>query len=168
VRSGSSSPYDRITAESTRRRLEMRSGLAGGGIALAVGALVALGAAGSADDGATDPVPGGEVDPTRVTVESADREPQRGGKRGRQALTYFEVPTPIEVPPKTDVEVVLSRCPRGSKAVTGYFDPEKPGTFLHRSRPAPGSARMWTIAAYNSTDTTGRVTFGLVCLSKVK
>jgi hypothetical protein len=146
----------------------MRSGLAGAGLALAVGALVALAATGSVDDGAADPGPGGKVDRTRVTVEPIDREPQRGGKRRRQALTYFEVPTPIEVPPKTDVEVVLSRCPRGSKAVTGYFDPEKPGTFLHRSRPAPGSARMWTIAAYNSTDTTGRVTFGLVCLSKVK
>lgn len=147
----------------------MRSGLAGAGVALGVGALVALTATGVADDGGADRGPEGIQDRARVAVEPASgRLAQRGAKRREQTLSYFEVPDPIEVPAKSEVEVVLSRCRKGSKAVTGYFDPEQPGTFLHRSRPTPASSRMWTIAAYNSNETADRVTFGLVCLSRVK
>jgi hypothetical protein len=152
----------------------MRTSLASAGAVVAAGALAALAATSIADGGAPAQPPASDPDIDRVAVErvapsvanrQADRSPDR---RGEQALRYFEVPTPLEVPPNTEVAVELSKCPRGSKAVTAYFQPERPGTFLDRSRPDLGTSRMWTIGAFNHTDTADQVTFGLVCLSRVK
>jgi hypothetical protein len=147
----------------------MRTVLAGGAAIVAAGGLVALATTSIADEGGAARAPAADPEVERVAVERVSpRLAQRGSARKAQALTYFEVPTPLEVPPKTEVTVELSKCPKGSKAVTGYFHPENPGTFLDRSRPVLSTARMWAIGAFNTTDVPDRVTFGLVCLSKVK
>ncbi len=147
----------------------MRISLAGAAAVVAAGALVALAATSIADEGGASPAPAADLELERVRVEPVSpRLARRGAKSGGQALTYFEVPTPLEVPPKTEVAVELSRCPKGSKAVSGYFHPERQGTFLDRSRPVLSTSRMWAIGAYNSTDAPDQVTFGLVCLSRVK
>jgi hypothetical protein len=147
----------------------MRTRILGTIAVVAVGALVVLSATSPADEGGAPQTPAADLEPERVAVERVPtRAAQRGSREGRQALTYFEVPTPLEVPPQTEVAVELSKCPRGSKAVTGYFKPERPGTFLDQSRPVLSTSRMWAIGAFNTTDTADRVTFGLVCLSRVK
>jgi hypothetical protein len=147
----------------------MRTSLAGVAAIVAAGGLVALAARGIADDGATTGTPSAGPGLERMAVERVPaRRARRGSGSRRQALTYFEVPTPLEVPPQTEIAVELSRCPRGSKAVTGYFEPERPGTFLDQSRPVLSTSRMWAIGAFNSTSAPDRVTFGLVCRSRVK
>ena len=147
----------------------MRRTIAGTVAIVAAGGLVALAATGLAGE-REDPAGGSAaIESERAAVERVPpRLAPRGSGTRKQALTYFEVPTPLEVPPKTEVAVELSKCPKGSKAVTGYFKPEQPGTFLDQSRPVLSTSRMWAIGAYNSTDAADRVTFGLVCLSKVK
>jgi hypothetical protein len=152
----------------------MRRRLAG------IGALAALGAVGIAaasetagEDAAVRPG-AADADVERIAVERVPASARAGPgatrqrRPGPQKLTYFEVPDPLTVPPRSEVAVELSRCPKGSEAVNGYFHPERPGTFLDRSRPVLSTARMWAIGAYNSTDTADQVTFGLVCLSDVK
>jgi hypothetical protein len=151
----------------------MTTRLAGAIAVAALGALAAVTASGIAgEDPASRPSRDRDVERVRVervSVPAGDRAAGTDrGRPGDQKLTYFEVPDPLDVPAHTEVAVQLSKCPKGSEAVTGYFQPERPGTFLDRSRPILSTARMWAIGAFNSTDTPDQVTFGLVCLSRVK
>jgi hypothetical protein len=152
----------------------MRRRLAGATAIAALGAVGVLAATGTAGEDAAVQSGAADTDVERVAVErvpvgprAAPRAaPQR--RRDPQKLSYFEVPDPLLLPPRSEVAVELSRCPKGSEAVNGYFHPERPGTFLDRSRPVLSTARMWAIGAYNNTDVADQVTFGLVCLSDVK
>lgn len=108
--------------------------------AAAVGALAASSLAGP-DEGAGAPVLRAS-DLRQVTAEpvtggaSSAAVPMRGGGRPAQALSHVQT-QPITIESKTEEGVEVSRCPKGSKAVTGYFETGSPGTFLDLSRPIP-------------------------------
>jgi hypothetical protein len=149
-----------------RPKIASAAGLAA---AAAIGALAATSLAG--EDGGQATILRDEnireVAAEPLTPAGTTRVPLRAGGRPAQALSYIQT-DPIVIPPKTEEAVEVNKCPKGSKAVTGYFETGNPGTFLDLSRPIPDSPRRWRIGAYNDTPNADEAIFGIVCLSQVK
>ena len=129
------------------------------------------------------------IDPDReaalVDVELAEAPPGAGslaatrGKRGVRAgkVAYFQTPQPFEVLPQSEEAATLP-CPKGYKAVAGFFVTGEAGTFLDLDAPQVAyqpegtepkpSKRNWVIGVYNSTVEPRQVRFGVVCFQKGK
>jgi hypothetical protein len=61
-------------------------------------------------------------------------------------------------------KVFSLRCPRGWKAIEGYFDSDG-GIFEFRS--TPGTLRRWDFGVVNLTSNERSVSFGIICIKGV-
>jgi hypothetical protein len=99
------------------------------------------------------------------------------GNDGSEQLTFFQTPEPLEIAAHSEEGATLS-CPKGYKAMGGYYVTGREGTFLGLTAPevamppesgspdARPSKRNWVIAVYNATDAPDQVDFGVACLRK--
>ena len=152
--------------------------------AAGLGALAASGFAGG--EAGTEEI---EIDPDRelgaVAVQRV-ADPgaaviglERGkGSGGSEQLAFFQTPEPLEIAAHSEEGATLS-CPKGYRALGGYYVTGREGTFLGLTAPevaippgsggspdAPPSKRNWVIAVYNATDAPDQVDFGVACLRK--
>lgn len=162
-----------------------RFGLAAAAL-LVAGALGALAAslAGGDPGGPAAPAIDGDrrLGPLAVepVAEPASRLPLRAGSG--QKLDFFQTPDPLEIAPQTEEGATLP-CPKGYRAVTGYYVTGRQGTFLDLTAPEvavppssePGeeapekaSKRNWVLAVFNATTDADQVVFGVGCLNKLK
>ena len=161
-----------------------RFGLAAAALlaAAAFGALAAS-IAGGDPDAPAGPVVDEDRRLGELTVEPvekpATRRPLRAGSG--QKLDWFQTPEPFEIAPQTEEGATLP-CPKGYRAVTGYYVTGQPGTFLDLTAPEvavppstepdqdgeKASKRNWVIAVFNTTAATDQVLFGVGCLNKLK
>jgi len=150
--------------------------------ALAAGA--ALGAVGlAALAGGDEGAPPLRIDPDRdlerLIVAPATDPPREAlrGNRGQQ-LDFFQTEEPFVIAAGTEEGATLP-CPKGYKAINGYYVSGQPGTLLGLSAPqlavedtsgagAKPSKRNWVIAVFNTTAADDQVIFGVACLNKVK
>jgi hypothetical protein len=150
--------------------------------AAGLGALAASGLAG----GEPGPPAGITFDPDRelgpLAVERV-RDPgpstrSAAGARGtgNGQLVFFQTPEPFEIAPQTEEGATL-QCPKGYKAIGGYYLTGREGTFLDLNAPEIAdppsdpqtekpSLRNWVIAVFNSQGEADQVRFGVVCLRK--
>ena len=119
----------------------------------------------------------------RLAVEPVERPAAQQPLRAKtgQKLDWFQTPEPFEIAPQTEEGATLP-CPKGYRAVTGYYVTGEPGTFVDLTAPEvavppstepdqegeKASKRNWVIAVFNSTATTDQVLFGVGCLNKLK
>jgi hypothetical protein len=99
------------------------------------------------------------------------------GNGGSEQLAFFQTPEPLEIVPGDEEGATLT-CPRGYKALGGYYVTGKPGTFLSLTVPeigmppgsveGPPSKRSWVISVVNTTAEADQVDFGVACLRKRK
>lgn len=153
--------------------------------AAGLGALAASGIAG----GEPGPPPPVAIDADRelgpLAVEPVDRPGEgaaalrgRGDNQTSEQLAFFQTTEPLEIAPRTEEGATLA-CPKGYKALGGYYVTGREGTFLDLTAPEvavppaaedpPGakpSKRNWVLAVYNSTPETDQVDFGVGCLKK--
>ena len=152
---------------------------------IAAAALGALAASLAGGDPPTELVIDPDRDAGLVDVERAAGPPDAGslaaprGKGEVRAgqLGYFQTPQPFEVLPQSEEAATLP-CPKGYKAVGGYFVTGEAGTFLDLNAPQVAyepegteptpSKRNWVIGVYNSTAEPRQVRFGVVCFQKGK
>ncbi len=118
------------------------------------------------------------VEPASGAAGSAATDRARSGKPGAQ-IDYFQTTQPFEVAPATEEAATLP-CPKGYKAVGGYFVTGRAGTFLDLNAPEVAdppdgsgsssttkpSQRNWVIGVFNSTPEPDQVRFGVVCIRK--
>ena len=151
--------------------------------AAGLGALAASGIAGG-EPGPPEPI---EIDSERelgaLAVERV-KEPGTAatGLRGRggssEQLAFFQTTEPLEIASQTEEGATLA-CPKGYKALGGYYVTGRAGTYLGLTAPeaavppsgsdppdAPPSKRNWVIAVFNTTAETDQVDFGVGCLKK--
>lgn len=120
----------------------------------------------------------GPVAVERAGDPGAATRTARARRRGTNTeVTFFQTTEPLEVAPETEEGATLS-CPKGYKAIGGYFVSGRERTFLGLNAPqiaaapdgdpagAPPSKRNWAIAVYNTNLEPDQVDFGVVCLRK--
>jgi hypothetical protein len=102
-----------------------------------------------------------------------------GGNARAEQLDYFQSTQVYEVAPLSEEAATLP-CPKGYKAVGGFFITARGGTFLDLSSPQVAYAnhvsdsslkpsnRNWVVGVFNSTAEPQQVRFGVVCLQKRK
>jgi hypothetical protein len=165
----------------------MRRGLAAVAaltVAAGLGALLA-GLAGGDPAAPDGPVIAAERQLGTLAVEPVDRPADRRALRAGdgQKLEFFQTPEPLEIAPRTEEGATLP-CPKGYRALTGYYVTGRPGSFLDLTapevavpqpagEPATGeeqkaSKRNWVLAVFNATDEADQVVFGVGCLNRLR
>ena len=151
---------------------------------MAAAALGALTASGIAGDGAPSRLvidPDRDLSPVLVKPGGAGARDRARAAGDDQQVAFLETPDPLEVPPLTEEAATLP-CPKGFRAIDGYFATSRAGTFLDLSYPQisspPGSVpepgskpskRNWVLGVYNSSpDIPEQVILGVVCMNKLK
>lgn len=149
--------------------------------AAGLGALAASGIAGG-EAGPPEPIEieaDRELGPLAVERVNGPGPEARANVRGRggksQQLAFFQTTEPLEIAPQSEEGATLA-CPKGYKALGGYYVTGRQGTFLGLTAPqtaippqpdgAKRSKRNWVLAVYNSTGEPDQVDFGVGCLEK--
>ena len=150
----------------------MRSSVIAAAGLVALGAVAALAATSLAGGDDADIVSADRgLHPVAATEVSRDEAagpaPMRQPRRASQKLSYVQT-KPIQIPPHTEEAAEINKCPKGSKAVGGYFATTTDGKFLDLNQPVPDAPRKWRIGVFNSTDVADHAVFGIVCISDVR
>ncbi len=153
--------------------------------AAALGALAAGSIAGGERGRSDGPVIAAdrELGPLQVVPANPPRSESRStfARKGKseQKLEFFQTPEPLEIASQTEEAATLP-CPKGYRAINGYFVTGRQGTFLDLNAPElavpPGesepatkpSKRNWVVGVFNATEQSDQVVFGVACLNKLK